>query len=123
MSNSVANPNFEDALNQIGEIRNNIIKSFGEEDIMEKAIEVDTFNEKYSVGHEVYSKETLEAFITDVNKAVEEDPDNKESIVKAAQDSLGGLEQVFVKSNDSVKPMWIKKAEGEEEEAAGADEE
>lgn len=111
MNNRVANTKVEDALNEIGAIRNKILKAFGGEELIEKAIEVDEFNDKYSSGYQIHTKEDLEAFITDVNKAVEEDPENKDTLIKAAHDSLSGLTQILVKSNDKVKSMWIKELE------------
>ena len=88
-------------------VANNITEMFGIDP--KGAIGADEFNEKYGSGHEIYTQDKVEEFMT---KAIS-DGQNSDQIME----TVGSLKPVLVKNGTSYKEFLVKKTDnGQEEE-------
>lgn len=101
---------FEISPKQIGEAkRKHILAHFGVEDNVEKALSKDQFNEKYGVGHDVFTLSQLAEFETavktqhgntdDVSKAIKAEFDTFSKVLVKGTEN--GMEEVFVREQSS----------------------
>lgn len=98
---------------QFGEQRRkNILAHFGVEDNMEKALSKDDFNERYGVGHDVFTIQDLNKFETEAKEGAE----NVEEVSKAIEAEFKTLSPVLVKGtvNGAVETVFVRESKVEE---------
>lgn len=91
--------------------RKNILSHFGVEDNVEKALSKDDFNEKYGVGHDVFTIQDLNKFETESKEGAE----NVEEVSKAIEAEFKTLSPVLVKGtvNGSVETVFVRESKVE----------
>lgn len=111
---------FEISPNQVGEAkRKHILAHFGVEDNVEKALSKDQFNEKYGVGHDVFTLGQLAEFET----AVKTQHGNTEEVSKAIEAEFGSFSKVLVKGTvNGMEEVFVREQASEESEEESTDE-
>lgn len=97
--------------------RKNILAHFGVEDNMEKALSKEDFNEKYGVGHNVFTIQDLKKFETEAKEGAE----NVEEVSKAIEAEFKTLSPVLVKGtvNGSVETVFVRESKVEDASSEG----
>lgn len=113
------------------EQQQHLMTMFGDDSIS-KAISQEEFKERYESDHDVFSKGNIESFEKAVAEKVDENPEDKDSIISKAVEELTPLSKVLVKGvNSAILTFYVKRSEvpaeggsveGKEVPTEGADE-